>query len=100
MVHPLRPLCGGRILCDSRIAPEDLLAHVRDLPGARGPRPLTALGARAVVAARTDDARRLRECVLDPGDVEYLRHRIEHLDSRLRNPRFASPVQALAEDRI
>src|SRR5260370_39003208 len=83
----------------SRIAPEDLLAHVRDLPGTRGPRPLAALGARTAVAARTDDARRLRERILDPGDVEYLRHRVEHLGSRLRNARSAAPVQALPEDR-
>src|SRR5205814_196279 len=84
----------------SRIAPQDLLAHVRDLARTRGSRPLAALGARAAVAARTDDARGLGERVPDPGDVEYLRHRVEHLGSRLRNARFAAPVQALPQDRI
>src|SRR5439155_5685853 len=84
----------------SGLAPEDLLAHVRHLAGTRGPRPFAALGARAAVAARTDDARGLRERVPDPGDVEYLGHGVEHLRSRLRNTRFPAPVQALPQDRI
>src|SRR5467141_3653978 len=100
MVHPPGRLVWWPHFMPSRLAPEDLLAHVRDLPGTRGPRPLTALGARAAVAARTDDARGLRERVPDPGDVQYLGDRVEHLGSRLRNPRFAAPVQALPQDRI
>src|SRR5256885_5416900 len=50
-------------ICAREIAdvPQDLLAHVRDLARTRGSRPLAALGARAAVAARTDDARGLGE---------------------------------------
>src|SRR5882672_1445216 len=100
MVHPPPGGVWWRYFMPSRIAPEDLLAHVRDLPRARGTRPLTALGARAAVAARTDDARGLAERVPDPGDVQYLGDRVEHLGSRLGNTRFAAPVQALPQDRI
>src|ERR1700681_857410 len=100
MVHPPGRCVWWPHFMPSRIAPEDLLAHVRDLPGTRERRRRTALGARTVVAARTDDARGLAERVPDPGDVKYLGDRVEHLGSRLRNTRFAAPVQALPQDRI
>src|SRR2546430_14996550 len=78
---PFRRPGGGPHFTPSRIVPEDLLAHVRDLARTRGPRPLAALGARAAGAARTDDARGPGERVPDPGDVEDLGHRVEPLGS-------------------
>src|SRR5262249_40003264 len=49
---------------------DDLLAHVGDVARARFAGAVAVGRARAARAARADDARRPREGVLDPGDVQ------------------------------
>src|SRR5215468_7399346 len=84
----------------SALAPEDLLAHVRNLARARGPGALAALGTRTAGAARTDDACGRGQGITDPGDVQHVGDRAERGARRLRYARFTAPMRAFAEDRI
>src|SRR5262249_55302422 len=84
----------------SALAPEDLLAHIRNLSRARGPGALAAPGTRAASAARTDDACGRGQGIADPGDVQHVGDRSERGARRLRYARFTAPMRALAEDRI
>src|SRR5579885_391402 len=91
--EPPRRRCRPREWQPDSIAAEDFLPDIRDLAGAGRPGSLAALRARATRAAWTDDACRLTEGVLDPGDVEYVRYGSEALDGRFGNPGFAAALQ-------
>src|ERR1700751_2383899 len=84
----------------SRLATEYFLAHVVDLARARGAGALAALGSRAAVAARTNDARRGGERIADPGGVQHVGDRAERVAGRLRGACLAAAVPALAKDAV
>ena len=82
------------------IASENFVPHVRDFSCARRASPFAAIRPRTARAARTDNTRRMRQSILDPGDVEYIRNGVESLGCRLGNTRFTPPLHAVLEQRV
>src|SRR5690242_12268176 len=82
---------------DSLVSSQDLIAYVRDFPGAGRASAFATFGSRATAAARADDPGWLRQGVLDPRDVEYVRDGAQRLCHRFWNARFATALHAILE---
>src|SRR6185437_14234107 len=82
------------------VSSQNFVPYIRDFPGAGGASAFATLGPRAAAAARADDPGRLRQGVLDPRDVEYVRDRAQRLRHWFWNARLATALQAILEQRI